>query len=258
MRPIMTEGSRYYHATINIGSTRHYWWNLSRDRLLERVLVPFVGKQVVVVKRRMATGLLNFGSASYLEIYSTKDKIAKSEDKSIVQQLGEKDFINEHTVTEEFADEIRVQQATASSRSLLQRSIDQPLATVFVISKIGDEALDSAYDGVIVPLVQSLGLKAIRADKIEDSGKITDQILDNIASCRFVIADLSDERPNCYYEAGFAQAIGKRIIFTIRAGERVHFDLSVNRFIQWKTEADLRRQLGARLTAMTHEVGEST
>ena len=34
-----------------------------------------------------------------------------------------------------------------------------------------------------------------------------------------VLADLTGERPNCYFEAGYAHALGKQLILTIRKGE---------------------------------------
>jgi hypothetical protein len=61
------------------------------------------------------------------------------------------------------------------------------------------------------------------------------------------LADLSGERPNCYYECGFAHALGKEIILTVAAKEPVHFDMAGYRFLVWETEAELRRRLKERL-----------
>lgn len=121
---------------------------------------------------------------------------------------------------------------------------------VFVIMKFGDNQLNSAYEGVIKPLIQEAGLEPLRIDEVQDAGKITDQVLEGIATSRLVLADLSGERPNCYYEAGYAHSIGKELILTIRKGEKIHFDLAGHRFIQWETEAELRRGLSARLESM--------
>jgi hypothetical protein len=58
---------------------------------------------------------------------------------------------------------------------------------------------------------------------------------------------LSGERPNCYYETGFAHALGKEIILPINTKDKIHFDLSGHRFIQWETESDLRKGLKKRV-----------
>jgi nucleoside 2-deoxyribosyltransferase len=115
--------------------------------------------------------------------------------------------------------------------------------------KFGDKILDSAYEGVIEPLLANeFNLKSIRVDKLPNSGKITDQIIDMIATSKYILADLTGERPNTYYETGFAHALGKEVILTIHEGETIHFDLAGNRFIIWETESDLRNKLRDRFS----------
>jgi nucleoside 2-deoxyribosyltransferase len=116
--------------------------------------------------------------------------------------------------------------------------------------KFGDRHLDSAYKGVIEPVGKSSGFEVIRIDEIEDSGNISAQVLENIARSQIIIAELTSERPNCYYECGYAHALGREIIFVIRKGENIHFDLSNYRFIQWETEHELRRKLRQRLDSL--------
>ncbi len=116
--------------------------------------------------------------------------------------------------------------------------------------KFGDDILDSAYEGVIKPLAKELDFQIVRVDEILDSGSITQQILENISKSRIIIAELSGERPNCYYEAGFAHALGKEIIFSIQEDSPIHFDLSGYRFITWKTENDYRKKLKERLKSI--------
>lgn len=121
---------------------------------------------------------------------------------------------------------------------------------VFVVMKLGDEALNSMYEGVIKPVMEEHKYSVIRIDAVEDSGRISEQILHQISRSEIIVADLTGERPNCYYEAGYAHALGKEIIFTVKDGEKVHFDLAGNRFILWKTEGQLRSALIKRLEAI--------
>lgn len=120
----------------------------------------------------------------------------------------------------------------------------------FVVMKLGDSELDSAYEGVIKPVIEGFKYSVVRIDKVEDSGRISEQILNKISRSEIIIADLTGERPNCYYEAGYAHALGKEIIFTVKDGEKVHFDLAGNRFIYWKTEDQLRNALIKRIEAI--------
>ena len=53
-----------------------------------------------------------------------------------------------------------------------------------MIMKFSDEVLDSAYEGVYKPIVESYNLKCVRIDEIQDSGLITEQILETIAESK--------------------------------------------------------------------------
>jgi hypothetical protein len=82
--------------------------------------------------------------------------------------------------------------------------------SVFVIMPYGSASHSRfVYDRGIKPVVEALGLVPRRVDRetLPDSigARIRAQIAD---SC---IADLSFARPNCYYEIGYAHALGKPV-----------------------------------------------
>jgi len=240
----------WYHAIAYYGAKSHHWWNRQRDDIVNDVLVPYLGQQVKPTTRSGASSLFNFAATSYVTILKTDRKLLRSSLGGVPDKLKDKNFIEDNNATDEFVDEIRVLSSSVAAKSVIQRAMASPLNQIFVVMKFGDEVLDSAFTEVIEPLGAEFGLDVIRVDKIQDGGNISQQILENIAQSRFVLAELSGARPNCYYEAGFAHALGKEIIFVIRDGEDVHFDLSGYRFIQWKTEGQLRNALQERLESL--------
>ena len=85
--------------------------------------------------------------------------------------------------------------------------------------------------------------------KDDDFGfqKIDLKVLSHIKLAEFIIADLTFERPNCYYEIGYAHALNKKVILTAKEGTKVHFDISTFPVISYKSMSDLERQLKERL-----------
>lgn len=112
--------------------------------------------------------------------------------------------------------------------------------------------LNEAYDVGIRPAIEiDCEMRALRLDREEHNDQITDRILAGIRSAQVVIADVTEHRQNVYYEAGFAEGLGRVVIRTCHAQsfEQVHFDTRQFSHIVWDTPEDLRTKLTARLRA---------
>jgi hypothetical protein len=99
--------------------------------------------------------------------------------------------------------------------------------TAFVIMPIdpSNPELEDVYLA-IEEVCKRFEIRVTRADLIEHQESITDVVLRQIRECEFLIADLSYERPNVYYEIGYAHAIAKRPILFRKKGTHLHFDLA--------------------------------
>ena len=94
---------------------------------------------------------------------------------------------------------------------------------VLVIMPIGSEPLARAKKSEIADGLAKAGHSA----KFPDYGLAEDahwlpSLLEEIRNADFVFADLSLERPSCYYELGVAEALGKPVYLIAESGTPIH------------------------------------
>jgi hypothetical protein len=120
----------------------------------------------------------------------------------------------------------------------------------FIIMQIGNKALDKVCKDAIVPAIKACGLEPKRVDKHNQGGLLKSEIIDFIERSEIIVADLTNERPNCYLEIGFAMGIDKfrNLILTaredhnpessnyVKEGPKIHFDLSGYDILFWHTD----------------------
>lgn len=124
---------------------------------------------------------------------------------------------------------------------------------VFVAMSFGSKDINSTYQTAIKPAIEELGLRALRVDEIENSNSITEDIIRQINSSPIVLCDLTEDRPNVYFEAGYAIALNRNVVISWKNGTKPHFDLQGRRALVWETPVDLREQLKRRLTAILQQ-----
>lgn len=86
-----------------------------------------------------------------------------------------------------------------------------------------------------------------RIDRQRGDYKITEEILNNIAKARLIICDLTDERPNVYYELGYARGLKKHVISCVKKGQPLHFDIKDFHTIEYETTGALRKEIVAEI-----------
>jgi hypothetical protein len=124
---------------------------------------------------------------------------------------------------------------------------------VFVVMQFTDE-YNQLYREVICPVCAEFGYEVIRGDNIYTSTLIIDDIAASIRESSLVIADITPNNANVYYEVGFAHGISKpTILLSDRKREKLPFDISGFRLIFYdnsiagkaEVEGALRKHLSA-------------
>jgi len=122
---------------------------------------------------------------------------------------------------------------------------------VFIAMKFGKSDIIEALNEAIIPALKYCNYKPILADKPPTLGKICDKILSDIRRCAFVVADFTYQNQGVYFEAGFALALGKPVVWCCKKKDvsKLHFDTRQYNHILWNDAEDLKEQLIDRIGA---------
>lgn len=80
---------------------------------------------------------------------------------------------------------------------------------------------------------RSYGYEAQRVDESNLTRRIIPEIIKQIRQSAFVVADITENKPNVYYELGFAQGSGKELILTAEQGTELPFDINDIPVLYW-------------------------
>jgi len=97
---------------------------------------------------------------------------------------------------------------------------------------------------------KKLSIETKRIDEDEKNERITDRIVENIKRAKYIIAVLNSNKPNVYWEAGYAHAINKTPIYLAKEGNDIHFNLKDYPIIFYKNYTELKRKLHKRLNSV--------
>jgi nucleoside 2-deoxyribosyltransferase len=129
----------------------------------------------------------------------------------------------------------------ARVEALLREAKDSRKA--FMAMKFGDPELDAVFKDHFKLAVQQTGFNLQRLDEEPRAGLIDDRMRLEIRTSRFLIADLTHSNAGAYWEAGYAEGLGRPVIYTCRKDvfddekKRPHFDTNHHLTVIWDPAA---------------------
>ncbi|SRR6266849_474394 len=118
----------------------------------------------------------------------------------------------------------------------LQRSHSEgPIA--FMAMPFGNQFLDRVFAECFRPAVSNTGFDLRRIIDNPPAGLIDDRLRVEIRKSRFLICELTSGNPGAYWEGGFAEGLGRPVIYTCEKGyfekQKTHFDTNHCHTVIW-------------------------
>lgn len=122
---------------------------------------------------------------------------------------------------------------------------------VFVAMSFAEE-MRSAWTLGIEPAIRNARFQPYQVDVKPHLDRIDNKIITEIKNSRFVVADVTMQRPGVYFEAGYAIGLGIPVFWCVREDDlnNVHFDTRQYNHIVWRHEQELAQQLQTFITAI--------
>jgi len=120
---------------------------------------------------------------------------------------------------------------------------------IFVVMSFREESDDTYH--TIERVCQSYDFAINRTDKNPTTQRIYARIIEGIQHATFVIADVTYQSLNVYYELGFAEALGKDMIVIAKEGTELPFDTNDIPTMFFRNQTRLEEALRTRIERLT-------
>ena len=109
--------------------------------------------------------------------------------------------------------------------------------------QFGDSDLDPFVDNVVKPAVKKgTGYDLVDMRDVAQAGVIDNILRTQIRDAAFLIVDLTHDNPGAYWEAGYAEGLGKPVVYICEKAkfkaEPTHFDTNHCTTVLW-SKADV-------------------
>ena len=130
------------------------------------------------------------------------------------------------------------------------------MGTCFVVQPFDGGRFDKRYEDVFAPAIRAAGLEPYRVDRDPGVSVPIDDIQGGIEAAELVLADVTTDNPNVWFELGYAIA-ARRDVVLLCSDERktkFPFDVQHRNIVQYSTESSsdfeaLRQKIEARIEA---------
>ena len=273
----------FYHIVVSDISEEKLFVNMTREHVLTNYVCPFINREVTLNRGE----IYNMGFPIGMRVLRTDQPVTsdwpvdlRDHDKDNIGEISEEDSeIYQKTeqllthsiyrdelvkvlknkdcdITEEIYKDAVNLLDTGEYKDLRKRLAEEISERyAFFICPYGNEAVDRNYEMVIKPSMKAYQFRIDREDEIANAGPVNEIITKAIVRSKLIVADLTGERAHCYYNAGFAHALGKPVILLAQTGTTRHFDIPGYQWHYWNSYEDLKPKFDKALLGVLIESG---
>ena len=273
----------FYHIVVSDISDEKLYVNMTREHVLANYVCPFINREVTLNRGE----IYNMGFPIGMRVFRTDQPVTsdwpvdlRDHDKDNIGEISEEDSeIYQKTeqllthsiyrdelvkvlknkdcdITEEIYKDAVNLLDTGGYKDLRKRLAEEISERyAFFICPYGNEAVDRNYEMVIKPSMKAYKFRIEREDEIANAGPVNEIITKAIVRSKLIVADLTGERAHCYYNAGFAHALGKPVILLAQTGTTRHFDIPGYQWHYWNSYEDLKPKFDKALLGVLIESG---
>ena len=108
----------------------------------------------------------------------------------------------------------------------------------FIAMKFGDAVLDPFVEAVVKPAIRdAIGFDLVDLRNVSRAGVIDNILRAQIRDAAFVLVDLTHDNAGAYWEAGYAEGLGKPVIYLCEQSKfdaaKTHFDTNHCTTVMW-------------------------
>jgi nucleoside 2-deoxyribosyltransferase len=167
----------------------------------------------------------------------------------LLEQQNVQYFINSGGFTNELWTPMLTMEGWTQYSQLKQKVVESK--NVLMAMDFKNTELDAVVERYFIPAAEVAGFKLRTIQSGQPAGVIDDQLRVALRTSRFVVADLTDGNHGAYCEAGFAEGLGRPVIYTCSKARweesKTHFDTNHLVTIIW--DPDNPQKAADQLTA---------
>ncbi|MEO8124081.1 MAG: hypothetical protein ABI633_08535 [Burkholderiales bacterium] len=128
---------------------------------------------------------------------------------------------------------------------------------VFVIMSFAESPQYKDLYVAVTKACSQFGYIAQRVDESNDHKRIIPEIIRGVRQAAFVVADVTEDKANVYWELGLATGMDKHLIMVARKGTKLPFDVNDVPVLFWESFSEFETALAKRIERIASHQGRA-